>query len=330
CKICSTSFSSEMLLEAHLNETHTLIKNDHEKNIYKCAQCLATFKTKMAIRVHQHFHMKRELLSESKEDLSKPESSFASYTTPFFCKICSVGLSGPIHLKRHEQLHHAVANKPKCHICGQSFLKNYDLKIHLSRHNRPFLCTVCGKTFPFQSKLKEHNLACHSTVNPFQCKQCHKFYSSRATLHHHTKRHSGRKRFECKICGQKFLDSNCLETHMLRHSTERPFKCPVCGFECKQKSVLSNHMDIHTGVKRHVCSYCGRRFRQRHMWKEHLKIHTGEKNFGCDHCGKRFARKEYLNVHILTHTKEKSRICPICDCRFAVASNLNVHVRKVH
>ncbi|KAK3755398.1 hypothetical protein RRG08_026123 [Elysia crispata] len=330
CKICNATFISEMLLEEHFDEAHTLIKNDQESNSFKCAQCLETFRTKMAITVHRRFHMQREVLCENKEDCHKPESSFASYMTPFFCEICSVGFSGAVQLERHEQLHSTVADKPKCHICGQIFQRNCYLKVHLGHHNRPFLCTACGKTFASSQTLKHHSLAYHSAVNPFQCQICHKFYSSKGALRHHMKGHLGEKRFECKICGKKFSDSTCLESHILNHSSEKRFKCKLCNYECRHRSVLSRHMDMHSGVKRYKCPHCGKRFRQQSGWKAHLTIHTGEKNFGCEYCGKQFARKDYLNVHLLTHTKEKPMICPICGDRFAVASNRNVHVRKVH
>ncbi|GFO49246.1 Zinc finger protein 208 [Plakobranchus ocellatus] len=330
CKICGASFSSMVLIEAHLNETHTLIKENQESNSYKCAQCLETFKTKIAIRVHRRFHMQREVLCENKEDCSKPESSFASYMTSFFCQVCLIGFGGAIHLERHEQMHSVVADKPKCPICGQIFQRNCYLKVHLGHHNRPFLCTACGKTFSSSQTLKHHSLAYHSAENPFQCQYCHKFYSSKGALRHHLKGHTGEKRFECKLCGKRFSDSTCLESHILIHSVEKRFKCKVCNYECRHRSVLARHMDMHNGIKRYKCSYCGMRFRQHSGLKAHLTIHTGEKNYECEYCGKRFARKDYLNVHTLTHTKEKPLSCPICSDNFAVASNLNVHVRKVH
>ena len=330
CNICNASFISEVLLEVHLDKTHTLIKNDQESNTYKCAQCLETFRTKEAIRVHRRFHMQREVLCENKEDPHKSDSSFASYLTSFYCQICSVGFGGAVHLERHEQMHSVVAGKPKCPICGQIFQRNCYLKVHLGHHNRPFLCTACGKTFSSSQTLKHHSLAYHSAVNPFQCHQCNKFYSSKGALRHHLKGHSGEKRFECKLCGKKFSDSTCLESHILIHSVEKRFKCKVCSYECRHRSVLARHMDMHNGVKRYKCSYCGMRFRQHSGLKAHLTTHTGEKNYECEYCGKRFARKDYLNVHTLTHTKEKPLSCPECNDSFAVASNLNVHVKKVH
>ncbi|GFR81317.1 zinc finger protein 845 [Elysia marginata] len=330
CKICNATFISENLLESHLKETHTLIKNDEESSTHKCAQCLEVFKTKVAIRDHRQFHRNREILCENKEDYGKPGSSFASYMTSYFCQICLVGFSGATHLERHKQMHAAVANKPKCNICGQMFSRNCYLNAHMGYHNKAFLCTACGKTFSSSQTLRYHTLAYHSAVNPYQCKICHKFYSSNGALRHHMKVHTGEKRFECKTCGKKFGDSNCLESHILIHSVEKRFKCSVCNYKCRHKSVLERHMDMHNGVKRYHCSYCGKQFRQHSGMKAHLTIHTGEKKYECEYCGKRFARRDYLNVHTLTHTKAKPWSCPVCGDKFAVASNLNSHVRKVH
>ncbi|GFO49244.1 Zinc finger protein 91 [Plakobranchus ocellatus] len=330
CKICNANFSSMMLLENHLSEIHKLLKNTEEQGKFQCAQCLGIFGSKNAIQTHRHFHRNRKQLKEDKDDISKPDNSFASYITSYFCQICSIGFSGVIHLERHKEIHGVASSELKCHVCKDVFTCKSRLNDHIKIHSKNFLCSECGKAFTTEHMLKTHKLVYHSNANPFYCKECNKYFSSKSCLQHHMKRHSGDLRFECALCGKKFISSNSLESHMVMHSVQTRYKCDICGYQCRHRTGLDRHRKIHSQDKEFNCPTCGKSFTQSFRMKIHLRRHSGEKKFMCELCGKNFSTRNYLKSHALLHSKEKPFACPLCSKTFAVDSNLNIHVKKVH
>ncbi|GFN85660.1 Zinc finger protein 585b [Plakobranchus ocellatus] len=217
CKICGAHFPSMSVLENHLSEIHKLLKNTQDQGKFQCAQCLSTFGSKEAIKVHRSFHMYRKKLKEDKDDISKPDNTFASYITSYFCQVCSAGFSGVSHFERHIEIHDLVSSEDKCPVCGEVFLSKSRLTRHIGKHSKDFLCSDCGKTFAQRRMLKTHRLVHHSGANPFHCQECNKYFSSKSCLQHHMRRHSGDLRFECALCGKKFISSNSLESHMTHY-----------------------------------------------------------------------------------------------------------------
>ncbi|GFR81331.1 zinc finger protein 208 [Elysia marginata] len=328
CAVCNANFKSVDLLKVHLSECHTLIEDDKELGDYKCFKCLASFGTKKGLVNHRRFHqIKRNIVAV--QGSSNTDSNPSSYLTPFFCSICLIGFSRADDLDEHTQLHSSQPlEKTECPTCKKVVLKKL-LGAHMADHERSVLCTHCGKMLKSPSALKNHNLVCHSGVNPFQCHICHKFLSSAKRLEQHIWLHTGYKPYECKICGKKFTLQNLLESHLASHANKRNYKCHLCDYRCRHKSQLNGHMDKHAGIKRYKCQVCGMQFRTASARKVHTEIHTGEK-YDCKICGKKFSTKRYIKSHMRTHTNEKPYTCPKCGASFTMASNLNSHVKRVH
>ncbi|XP_068111797.1 gastrula zinc finger protein XlCGF57.1-like isoform X2 [Hyperolius riggenbachi] len=213
-------------------------------------------------------------------------------------------------------------------------LNSEDLCIEASQHEddpsveKPHLCSVCGKGFPYKSYLKRHQSS-HTGDRPFSCSECGKCFSQKSVLFRHQISHTGEKRFSCSKCGKCFLHRSGLIRHRVTHTGEKPYSCSECGKCFTQKSSLFTHKKIHSGQGPYSCSDCGRCFTGRSKLLNHQRIHTNEKLFDCFHCGESFTRKGHLMAHMKTHAKEKPFSCSNCKMNFSRKSSLMRH-EKLH
>lgn len=138
-----------------------------------------------------------------------------------------------------------------CPTCGESFLTNSRLNIHIRRKHlkaimRKIMCDLCG-----------HKTA---TLNELRC---------------HMKVHFAkelRERYKCEYCDSFFYSRGSLKTHRdVKHLfTEDNIITCFCGKVFKQKSVYQRHYDvIHLGQKHFKCSECSKAF----SGKTHLEYH---------------------------------------------------------
>merc|ERR1712173_435035 len=88
--------------------------------------------------------------------------------------------------KLHKHIGITHARNQLCSICGLSFVKPFDLKVHLLKHSgeQPHLCNVCNKSFRTERLLKTH-LNTHSEEKQFNCETCGKTFKSQSGLKQH-------------------------------------------------------------------------------------------------------------------------------------------------
>ena len=111
----------------------------------------------------------------------------------------------------------------------------------------------------------------------YQCKHCHKNFSSYSSLHVHVRIHTGQRPYSCSHCFKKFTHSSGLKRHVRCHTGEKPYPCPACPAAFADRGALKSHIRTHTGERPFVCDLCGKTFTQPSSLRVHKKtVHVHE------------------------------------------------------
>ena len=200
----------------------------------------------MLIQMHRHLVKMaaamgiQDLCTEDKA--SRPENILEGITSKnLVCQFCDKKLSTVTHLKTHIRSLHLRKTAHRCHKCNKYFSESSTLKRHLPTHDEEapkFKCTKmivrkkpdneeeeeeveCGKEFPSQSKLLDHQDV-HLT-GKLPCSFCKKLVSKRqrgVKEHEDTCTSNPNRKglVHCWLCNKEFSKRNS----MLRHFR----KCP--------------------------------------------------------------------------------------------------------
>lgn len=227
------------------------------------------FKTLKAKRVKR----KRLRTKDRKPRKSHLESSSPRNAAPHGCKVCGKTFTYITALKNHVQKH--IKDTDFCGLCGEHFVSEESLRLHLPTHVAAKACELCGKHF-----------------------------GSHADMVKHLRIHTGEKPYLCSICGKGFHLNGNLNKHMRVHTGEKPFICTFCGRGFRQNVGLKYHLATHTGEKPHQCHICGKEFPMKFGLKHHLKIHSDERPYKCAVCGKGCYQSSHLKKHMLSHLRK--------------------------
>ncbi|XP_010831168.1 PREDICTED: zinc finger and SCAN domain-containing protein 5B-like [Bison bison bison] len=137
----------------------------------------------------------------------------------------------------------------------------------------PSECSVCKKSFPYQSQLILHQRT-HTGERPFQCDICARGFIQPSDLRVHQRINTGEKPYSCDICFKRFTHNSTLRGHKRTHTQEKPFRCEHCDRAFGHRGNLSVHQCTHSGLKPYVCPECHRAFRQLGTFKRQRKIHS--------------------------------------------------------
>ena len=111
----------------------------------------------------------------------------------------------------------------------------------------------------------------------YQCKHCHKNFSSYSSLHVHVRIHTGQRPYSCSHCFKKFTHSSGLKRHVRCHTGEKPYPCPACPAAFADRGALKSHIRTHTGERPFICDLCNKTFTQPSSLRVHKKtVHVNE------------------------------------------------------
>ncbi|XP_078500160.1 uncharacterized protein LOC144755269 isoform X2 [Lissotriton helveticus] len=85
----------------------------------------------------------------------------------------------------------------------------------------------------------------HNQERPYSCTVCGKSFNNKQIYLRHQKIHTGERPYKCTVCGNSFRLKEFLNQHLSIHTGERPYGCAVCGKSFSRKGTLARHQTIH-------------------------------------------------------------------------------------
>ncbi|XP_038142806.1 zinc finger protein 585A-like [Cyprinodon tularosa] len=323
CSVCGKGYSRAEELKVH-HRLHT------GERPYKCGQCEKSFIYRQGLRQHQRTHAGPRIGPTKQLGRPKQQNKMERVNA-----ISGIVPAKAPSKKLIQSEREKLPSLHRCSVCGKDFPYASKLQRHLRTHSgeRPFPCPMCAKRFPEKGLLMIHQRI-HTGEKPFPCTFCEKRFASQGELRLHRRTHTGERPYHCSICLKSFSRHWHLKTHLeamhcevVAGFTRKKFPCSACEKSCNSAAELRDHQRTHTGERPFQCSFCDKRFALSGTLVRHERLHTGITPYHCSDCGKTFAQQWTLTTHMRTHRGEKPYSCTQCDKSFVAPGELRRHTR---
>lgn len=218
CQLCEKAFKRAEHLRNHIESKHG--DKEPSKKTEICDICQKGFTTAKSLENHRKGHFEQKVIT---------------------CKHCVQQFTDRDMYRQHLKEEHTQGKGFLCSECGQSFVRNDYLLVHMRRHNgiKPYKCKFCPKAFPRATDLNVHEKY-HTNEKTHLCTICGKGFHRHYNLVVHSRTHNGLKPYQCPHCPKSFAQGNDLKAHIRRHTGER-YKCDICDMGFIQFYQLTNH-----------------------------------------------------------------------------------------
>ncbi|XP_076812642.1 uncharacterized protein LOC143459389 isoform X2 [Clavelina lepadiformis] len=256
CGVCSSRFSSSLLLHNHVINRHSSRKMRDRKPVFTCDVCSKSMKTMTSLAVHLRSH---------------------SGHMPFHCPVCSKRFRSKSNCLRHTKTH-SRQSVHKCPQCPATFTEAGSVTIHMRTHTgeKPYSCETCGKRFSQPGPLTAHRRL-HTGHRPYLCEVCGRSFRQKANLRSHELRHLGIRKHKCDDCGRAFQYRNDLTRHMTKHTRGRPYVCNICSFAYTRLQYLKDHVHKIHDLAPFRCEQCGSGFPTKEARDRHIAAESGSR-----------------------------------------------------
>ena len=198
---------------------HTFVTGNH----YQCRQCDLRFVTKQALKRHIQKHNGTMLNCSHCERLFYDNYDLRKHIEAIpegrrlLCEECQKPFMTKSGSKRHMQTHTGKF-KYTCIMCGRGFAYVHQFQGHVNVHHglRPHICMRCQASFAWKKDLDFHTSVCGKPKEAVECKVCHKKFKAQKYLTDHMHIHTSPGKYQCTQCGKEYSHRASLKNHEKR------------------------------------------------------------------------------------------------------------------